>query len=392
VKLYFDDPEFDLQLQRTFAKAVCRACDVGEVFAVAHRIEPGNLDSWYDTWCAAGSSNQQLAEESEAAKADRDAGDAFLRASECYRSAYFFCRRDPQGEQLLEAFRASRALFRRAIPYLPVDIDTVEIPYEDTTIPAYVVWGVDRRSGPTLLVPSGYDSPVEESYTLGALEGALRGMNVVMFGGPGQGEMLYERKIPFRHDFEAVVGPVIDFVQGHDGLASDRIGLIGRSFGGYLAPRAAASERRIGVLTADPAQTDMFALVKGQLPAEWLKMLEADDPAFNDAFWKANSGLDKEEFWMSRIRAHGLDAPLDYMRELKKWVVDVDAIECPTYVSYGEGDYAQATAADFYKRLRVPKHFEMFKDADGSGGHCEGMGQSRYFAGVFGFVQDQLRD
>jgi pimeloyl-ACP methyl ester carboxylesterase len=392
VKLYFDDPEFDLQLQRTFAKAVCRVCDVGEVFAVAHRIEPGNLDSWYNEWSAAGASNQQLAERSEAAKAKRDAGDAFLRASECYRSAYFFCRREPHGERLLKAFRASRALFRRAIPNLPVDIDRVEIPYEGIAIPGYVVWGVGGRSGPTVLIPSGYDSPVEESYSLGALEAALRGMNVVMFGGPGQGEMLYESNIPFRHDFEAVVRPVIDFVESHDGLASDRIALIGRSFGGYLAPRAAASEHRIGVLTADPAQTDMFATIKARLPAEWLKMVEANDPAFNDALWKANPGVDKQEFWMSRIRAHGLEEPLDYVREMKKWVVDVEAIACPTYVSYGEGDFAQATAADFYKRLDVPKHFEMFKDADGSGGHCEGMGQSRYYAGVFGFIQDHLPD
>lgn len=74
---------------------------------------------------------------------------------------------------------------------------------------------------------------------------------------------------------------------------------------------------------------------------------------------------------------------------MKKWVVDVEAIACPTYVSYGEGDYAQATAADFYKRLNVSKDVEMFKDADGSGGHCEGMGPSRYYAGVFGFIQDQ---
>jgi hypothetical protein len=391
MKLFFDDPGFDQQLQRGFAKAACRMCDVGELFAIAHRIEPGNLDSWYDEWSAAGESNKRLAERSEAVNANRDAGDAFLRASECYRQAYFFCRRDPQGEQLLKAFRASREMFRRAIPSLPIDVDTVEIPYEGAPIPGYIVWGAADRPGPTVLLPSGYDSPVEESYSLGALEGALRGMNVVMFGGPGQGEMLYESEIPFRHDFESVIGPVIDFVEGHDGLASDRIALIGRSFAGYLAPRAAATERRINALAADPAQTDMFAAVKAQLPTEWLKMVEADDAAFNDAFWKANPGLDKEEFWMSRFRAHGLEAPLDYVQEMKQWVVDVESIACPTYVSYGEGDQAQATTADFYKRLDVPKHFEMFKDADGSGGHCEGMGQSRYYAGVFGFIQDHLQ-
>ena len=392
MKLYFDDADFDQQLQRTFAKASSRVCDVGEVLAVAHRIVPGNLDSWHDEWFAAGESNRQLAEASELAHSPRDAGDAYLRASECYRSAYFFCRRDPQGAQLLESFRLSRAMFRKALPYLPVDAEIIEIPYEEgIVIPGYILWGVGDRSGPTALIPAGYDSPVEESYSLGGLEAALRGMNVVMFGGPGQGEMLYESGLGFRHDFEAVVGPVLDFVAGHENLASDRVVLIGRSFGGYLAPRAAAADHRIGVLAADPAQTDMFSVIQARLPAPWLTMIEENNPAFNDAFWKANQGLDKQQYWLSRFKAHNLDQPLDYVREMKRWVVDVEAIACPTYVSYGEGDYAQAASAkDFYDRLVVPKHFEMFKDVDGSGGHCEGMGQSRYYAGIFSFVTEHL--
>jgi len=211
-----------------------------------------------------------------------------------------------------------------------------------------------------------------------------------MFGGPGQGEMLYESGLGFRHDFEAVVGPVLDFVAAHGGLASDRVAMIGRSFGGYLAPRAAGADSRIGVLAADPAQTDMYSIVRDRLPAPWLEMIEQNDPAFNDAFWKANPGLDKQEYWLSRFKSHNLDQPLDYLREMKRWVVDVEAIGCPTYVSYGEGDYAQASAKDFYDRLVVPKHFEIFKDADGSGGHCEGMGQARYYAGVFGFITQHL--
>lgn len=390
MKLHFDDPDFDQQLQRTFAKASSRMCDVGEVFAIAHRIEEGNLDSWYREWFAAGESNQEMGEDFEGVGNGRDAGDAFLRASEYYRSSYFFSRREPHGDALLEAFRGSRAMFRRAIPYLPVTVEVVEIPYEEVPIPAYLVWGAGDGSGPTALIPAGYDASIEESYTLGGLEAALRGMNVVMFGGPGQAEMLYESNLFLRHDFEAVVGRVVDFVEGHERLAADRIALIGRSFGGYLAPRAAANERRIGVLAADPAQTDMYAAIKTRFPSAWLGMIEANDPAFNETFWRANPGVNKEEYWLSRFEAHGFDNPLDFFQEMHKWVVDVEAIGCPTYVSYGEGDYAQATAADFYDRLKVPKQFEMFKDADGSGGHCEGMGQSRYYAGVFRFITEHL--
>jgi hypothetical protein len=134
----------------------------------------------------------------------------------------------------------------------------------------------------------------------------------------------------------------------------------------------------------------MFTVIQARLPKPWLAMIEQNDPAFNDAFWAVNQGVNKQEYWLSRFKAHNFDQPLDYVREMKRWVVDVEAITCPTYVSYGEGDYAQASAKDFYDRLVVPKQFEMFKDADGSGGHCEGMGQARYYAGVFGFASEHL--
>jgi hypothetical protein len=32
----------------------------------------------------------------------------------------------------------------------------------------------------------------------------------------------------------------------------------------------------------------------------------------------------------------------------------------------------------------------MYKDADGGGGHCEGMGPSRYYNDVFGWLEDVL--
>jgi hypothetical protein len=58
-------------------------------------------------------------------------------------------------------------------------------------------------------------------------------------------------------------------------------------------------------------------------------------------------------------------------------------------VSYGEGDFAQSTTKVFYDRLKVEnKRFIMYRDADGGGGHCEGMGPSRYYTDVFGWLQD----
>lgn len=394
MKLFFDDTEFDGQLQRTAAKVRYGAADLGEVLAIAARITPGDYDSWYEQWFAAGDANRALAE-AEAAQGHRvSAAEAYLRASECYRSAYFFCRRHPHGHPLLAAWRACRQCFRDALPLLPTRVERIEIPYEDIHLQGYVVHPerLDDGAGPppVLLLPCGYDSPVEEGWTLGAADAAARGFAVVLFSGPGQAEMLYERGIPFRHDFEAVVGPVIDVVERRDDLDASRIGLWGRSFGGYLAPRAATAERRVKALAADPAQTDMGAALRSRFPAEWIEMIDAGDLTFDEQVWELFPGEHGQEFWLARARSHGLDSPLAYVQEMQRWVVDVEAIGCPTFASYGEGDFAQLTTDDFHQRLTVPKVLRVYRDADGSGGHCEGMGPSRYFADVLGWLADQL--
>ena len=389
MKLFFDDAEFDGQLQRTAAKTACRATDLGQALAVARRITPGDYASWYAQWFAEGRIEAEGARAASVKGHHHNAGEAWLRASEYFRSAYFFSRRYPQGAALIAAWRRCRDAFRAALPALPFAVEAVRIPYQDIHLEGYILRAGQRPPAPTVLMPCGYDSPVEEFYSLGGYEAALRGFNVVAFSGPGQAEMLYERGIPFRHDFETVVGPVIDFVERTEDLDATRVALVGRSFGGYLAPRAASREPRIGALAADPAQIDMTAPLAQRCPPEWLDLFERDDPALNDKIWLAFPGLHGQEFWLSRIRAHGLITPLQYLQELRRWTVEIEAIRCPAFVSYGEGDFAQVSTDAFFNRLPNPnKRLVKYLDAWGSGGHCEGMGPTRYFADLYGWLRD----
>jgi pimeloyl-ACP methyl ester carboxylesterase len=270
----------------------------------------------------------------------------------------------------------------------------VQIPWRhDIPLEGYVLRTTRAAAAPTVLMPCGYDSPVEEFYSLGGYEAALRDFNVVAFSGPGQAEMLYERGIPFRPDFEAVVGPVIDFVErtaaADGGLDATRIAIVGRSFGGFLAPRAASREPRIGALAADPAQTDMGLLLAARFPPEWLELLERGDPALNDRIWAAFPGMRGQEFWLARLRAHGLATPLEFCQEMRRWTVDVEAIRCPAFTSYGEGDPTQVSTEAFFQRLPNPnKRLVVYRDAEGSGGHCEGIGLARYFSDLHGWLRD----
>ena len=101
--LVFDDAEFDGQLQRAISKAYERCSDIGECLATARRIEQSDYDSWYDQWSATAEKTQQAAETLKAAGHAMSAREAYLRACEYYRSAYFFRRSDLEDPKLLAA-------------------------------------------------------------------------------------------------------------------------------------------------------------------------------------------------------------------------------------------------------------------------------------------------
>jgi hypothetical protein len=170
MKLFFDDAEFDAQLQRTAAKTACRAADLGQILAVARRITPGDYGSWYAQWFAEGRTEAEFARAESARGHNHNTGEAWLRASEYFRSAYFFARPYPQGAALLAAWRRCRDAFRAALPALPFAIEAVRIPWQDIHLEGYILRAQNGAAAPTVLMPCGYDSPVEEFYSLGGCE------------------------------------------------------------------------------------------------------------------------------------------------------------------------------------------------------------------------------
>ena len=103
MKLVFEDAEFDGQLQRATSKAYERCSDIGECVATAQRIQQGDYNSWYDQWWATAEKAQRSAEASKAIGREVSAREAYLRACEYYRSAYFFRRSDLDDPKLLAA-------------------------------------------------------------------------------------------------------------------------------------------------------------------------------------------------------------------------------------------------------------------------------------------------
>jgi dienelactone hydrolase len=391
--LVFDDAEFDGQLQRAISKAYERCSDIGECLATAQRIQQGDYDSWYDQWWATAEKAQRTAEASKAAGHEVSAREAYLRACEYYRSAYFFRRSNLDDPKLFAAWRRQRECFRAAAALFEHPCEAVEIPYEGTTLSGYFLRPDDSSEPrPTIVAFPGYDAPVEESYHAAATPALRRGYSALLFDGPGQASSLYEKRLYFRPDYEVVLKAVVDYAVGRPEVDAERIALVGRSFGGFLAPRAATGEHRFAALIADPGQYDLGEISRSRMPKEVVAMVEADDPAVDKVFAGMLADPHRREYFGARMVTHGTNSMREYLRMLSEYTVRGRAgrISCPTLVTGNETDPIAAQARQLYDALECPKEFVFFTEGEGAGGHCEGLGQSLFFQRAYDWLDDVL--
>jgi dienelactone hydrolase len=129
----------------------------------------------------------------------------------------------------LEAQRRKAALFRNAAPFLWPAAEFVSIPFGAVELPAYIRKPADAVRPPVVLFVSGLDSTKEEHTTFE--------------NGPGQGEVW--EHLPGIIDWERAASAMVDFVSLRSDLDPARVGILGVSLGGYLAPRCAALEPRL---------------------------------------------------------------------------------------------------------------------------------------------------
>lgn len=166
-----------------------------------------------------------------------------------YRAAEFFMNpADPDRmgsiEKFLELFHQSEK---------GKNIQQISVPYGNSSLHGFRLTPTVISKG-TILIHGGFDSYVEEFYTLGELM-CENGYDVVMFDGPGQGSTLMFGKVPMTHEWEKPITAVLDY------LGADNVTLIGISLGGYLAIRAAALEKRIQRVIAYDVMLDFFACI-----------------------------------------------------------------------------------------------------------------------------------
>jgi hypothetical protein len=385
MKLYFDDPAFDGQLQRSVGKADSGMANVGECLAIAEQIAAGDRDSWYAAWSAFG---RRLAAQGDAARRAGhvvSARGSYLRAAEYFRQAFFFHREDLDGAELTTAYGASVEAFRAAL-------ELVEHPARVLSgdVSGYL-FTPGGGSGPfaTIAHIGGYDGTAEELYA--AVAPALaRGYAFAALDGPGQGAMLYERRVPMRPDWEVVMPGMVDALVADADVDPAGVVLVGRSFGGFLAPRGAAGEPRLAAMIVDPGQYDVGSAAAGRLGPLADRI---DDPSSDAEFENLLELPALRALLPPRMATHGVHTVRGYFSEMRRYTnaETVGQVTCPTFVTDNETDEVSTGQGKvLYDHLTCPKEFRLFKKEEGAEGHCEGMAPIVFWDAAFDWLDTLL--
>ena len=198
----------------------------------------------YDDWCKAWSDkaavHEALGREALASKKLLSAGEHLQRAGVYYHFGKFLFVHDLA--QMKAAHMKAVECRKLALPHLTPPGERVAIPFEGKHLYGILRKPVGVTKPPVMIMACGLDSAKEETEAYEA-PFLARGIAILVFDGPGQGEAEYDW--PIRGNYETAVKAVCDYIETRSDVDTKRIGLWGVSLGGYYAPRSAAFEKRV---------------------------------------------------------------------------------------------------------------------------------------------------
>ena len=379
---FYRDSDFDFAVRGLLGHAPSGGSEPGEVLATIAGIKDGDHTAWFAAWHSLGQRLLGLARELRESEHFDSASGAFLRAA-----SYLSLAVDSASDaDRLDVFRAHRTAWDGFIDTTVYSASRVAIPYEGGSLPGYLIRpSDDDEPRATLILNNGSDGSHSSMWGDGAYGALARGYNVLFFDGPGQQSLLFERGIPFRHDWEKVITPVVDFLLARADVDGERLAVYGISQGGYWVPRALAFEKRIAAAIVDPAVVDVSTSWLGRLPAPLRRLFEEGKrEAFDrDMSIGMRFGASTARTWAFRARpfragspdrGSGTDSYFDTLTEVRRYALgDLAAqITTPVFITAPEDEqFWPGQSEQFAEALTGEKVLQPFTAAEGANFHCQ---------------------
>jgi 2,6-dihydroxypseudooxynicotine hydrolase len=296
-------------------------------------------DEWFDFWSRRGAEYEQLADEELAVGHDLTAGRLFWFGSMAHHYAQFLWWHDAAVKTVGQEEKSR--LYRRAAPLLQPAARPFEVVVDGLRVPGFLRLPPGPGPHPCVILLGGLESTKEESLLFEDL--CLdRGVATCAFDGPGQGDFLGQSVL--RPDFERFTSAVVDFLESEPAVAGDRIGVLGRSLGGYYAVRSAACDERLRACGVWGAFFDLSF--------------------FEDLSPSAAVGF---------AYVSGFAQPAD-AREFLQRSIDLSDVagrlNCPTYVLHGGADDLIPVSQVEKLRAALPPELDVVWDIPPEGNHC----------------------
>jgi hypothetical protein len=390
--------DLDFETLFAFGSTGYGCAEFGELVAVVNQINAAgaSYQTYYDAFLALAQRTRALADNELKAGRSASARSAYLRGSTYYDMCLYFILGTTAAAQEADAYAAVQYCWQRASQLFDPPFQAVRIPYGGSWMPGYLLKPDDRPvRRPTVILNNGQDAQHIALYAMGGAAALERGYNALLFYGPGQGEMLFERQIPFRFDWENVITPVVDYLRSRPDVDPARIALSGSSLGGELVIRAAAFEHRLAAVVADPGYLSLWLSWQTSFPPIAALMASGASKQEINAIWqgkivprfnaveryevaKTSEGYGQQ--FLRAARAGRVFTDLyDFATTVMKFTVaDVTArVTAPTLVNAYQEDQlvvpAARQGAEVYRLLRTDKQFHEFTAAEGAQFHCAPM-------------------
>ncbi|KAF4455759.1 hypothetical protein F53441_1958 [Fusarium austroafricanum] len=379
MKQIIPDVDFNYNIMENLAAAPYGGSDIGEVLVAASQVKTGIFESYHDAFYDLAERVHNQSRGIDAKKHPVSARNALFRAATYYRSADAFLHGNWDDPRIMSLWKQQSQAFEKAMKLLPIPGQRVELKADNFTVPA-IFFKTDKPGRrPTVILGNGYDGSMEDLYHVMGEAVIQRGMNALVYEGPGQPSVRRYQDLGFIPEWERVVKPVVDYAVSRDDVDCNKIALMGFSFGGFLAARAAAFDHRIAAVIALDGIYDFGESIRRQFGPDATKLFEEGKKTELDEEihkLQANNKVPSAVRWGIQqgkwtFKTH---SAYDFLQQSQAYTLKdlIDRIKAPVFIGDGQDDiFFPGQAKELAKHLGSQGTHHFFETIQGAGMHCQ---------------------